>query len=65
MQFVLWIVSIVVLETSTISNFYISWLAAFAALFMATFVMVCDGRTWIQEKGNKALAAKATESDQS
>lgn len=53
MQIVLWILSIALLVTTTASNFYISWLATFAALIFTTSIMVCNIGTcfsWSEKK---------------
>jgi hypothetical protein len=52
MQFLLWIFATVLLATTTNSNFYISWLASFAALVVGSLFMIADPLSWFRRSGN-------------
>jgi hypothetical protein len=42
LQIILWVVSTAVLATTTLSNFYISWVSSFAALVVVALFMISD-----------------------
>lgn len=67
MQVLLWIVSTVLLETTTKSNFYISWLASLAALVVVSVFLIgnplacfrrSDKRTEASGNSGDALVVK-------
>jgi hypothetical protein len=60
MQIVLWLLTVVLLVTTTASNFYISWIASIGALLLVVLTCVCDVKTWLKSLEEKSIAAKAT-----
>lgn len=66
MQIVLWLLTVVLLVTTTASNFYISWIACFGALGLVVLICVCDVKAWLKARSEKPIGVKATiEFDQS
>jgi hypothetical protein len=58
MQVVLWILATVVLATTTESNFYISWIASFAALVVGSLFMISDPLSLLRrsDKSNEEIS---------
>jgi len=57
MQIILWLLSTVLLATTTTSNFYISWLATFAALVLASILMLGNPFACLEKSGKKNVEA--------
>jgi hypothetical protein len=57
MQLILWLLSTVLLATTTSSNFYISWFATFAALVVASLLMLGNPFACLEKYGNKKMEA--------
>jgi hypothetical protein len=56
MQIFLWLLTVLMLVTTTTSNFYISWIASFAVLL--AFWIVIDFRSWFPRRNDPATKTK-------
>jgi len=60
MQVVLWILSVALLTTTTVSNFYISWLVCLGLLLLVMTLTSCNlGDLWRRRSKNSGAASEA------
>jgi hypothetical protein len=63
LQIILWVFTTAVLATTTMSNFYISWLSSFAALVVGSLFMISDPLSCLRRsvKSTEEIALVRTE----